>query len=678
VTQTKRPITAEDLYQIVYIEDPRVSPGGAWIAYVHVTADKLENGYNRNIWLAPTGGGELVQLTRGGKDSQPRWSPAGDALAFISKRGGEDAKPQIYVLRVAAPGGEARALTKLPNGASDPAWSPDGKQIAFLAPMNAAERAKEDAGEEDDPPADKLEKEQRKARKDHDETQRFDPRVIDRIPYREGTAYRDDRFKQVYVIDVDDDAKPRRLTDIDADHDPPQWLDGETLVTARSVHPDADQPRHWCSLFRINVSDGSAEQLTDESHMDAEPLPSPDGNWITFGRLLGAKAYLNPRLAVIPAGGGEPVELTLAFDRVPQQVRWAADSSAIAFSTGDWGDVEIYTVAPTGGDVTKLVAGTLEIQYFDLAADGGVAFAASSPLRPPELFWQPAGEDKADRLTEANCDLIDAVIVQPTHELRFTAPDGKEIQGWYILPVGYEEGKKYPLAFNVHGGPHAMWGPSARSMWHEWQLHAARGYAVFYCNPRGSDGYGEPFRSAVSGAWGTADMPDLMAGIDALLAKGFVDEARMAITGGSYGGFMAAWAIGHTDRFAAAVAQRGVYNMYSMYGTTDIPIFNAQELGDIAPWEDPAKYWEYSPLAYAHKITTPLLIIHSANDFRVPVSEGEQLFAFVRRNGGTARLVRYPRDGHELSRSGEPEHRVSRLTHMIEWFDKYCMPEREE
>jgi dipeptidyl aminopeptidase/acylaminoacyl peptidase len=208
-------------------------------------------------------------------------------------------------------------------------------------------------------------------------------------------------------------------------------------------------------------------------------------------------------------------------------------------------------------------------------------------------------------------------------------------------------------------------------MFHEWQSHAASGYVVFYCNPRGGDGYGEDFRQALHADWGKVAFDDIMSGVDVLLEKGFADKGRMAVTGGSYGGYMTAWIVGHTDRFVSAVTQRGVYNLISFYGTTDVPDLITSDF-DVEVWEDPDLLWKHSPLAYAQNIKTPLLIIHSENDYRVPIEQAEQLFAFVRRNGGTVKMLRYPRDGHELSRSGEPEHRVSRLTEMIAWFDKYC------
>jgi dipeptidyl aminopeptidase/acylaminoacyl peptidase len=320
--------------------------------------------------------------------------------------------------------------------------------------------------------------------------------------------------------------------------------------------------------------------------------------------------------------------------------------------------------------------GTRMMQGMSLSSYGSIVYVASMPQNPAELFFKKNDQSNAVQLTHFNQKFLDEIIVQETHEFIFQSPAGIGIQGWYVLPVGYEEGKKYPLALNIHGGPHVMWGAGMQSMWHEWQSHAARGYVVFFCNPRGSGGYGESFLNALHAAWGTVAMDDIMAGVDALTAKGFIDTERMAITGGSYGGYMTAWIISHTERFKAAVSARGVYNLISFYGTSDVPLLIDHEY-DEQPWTNPNLLWEHSPVAYAHKIKTPLLILHSENDFRVPIEQGEQLFAFVRRSGGTVKMIRYPREGHELTRSGEPAHRLSHLTEQLAWFDKYCKDSNE-
>jgi dipeptidyl aminopeptidase/acylaminoacyl peptidase len=312
---------------------------------------------------------------------------------------------------------------------------------------------------------------------------------------------------------------------------------------------------------------------------------------------------------------------------------------------------------------------------FDLARDGGrLGFLACTPERPPDIYTAALDGSDERRLTDVNRKLLAKKQVMPTEEIWYTTPDGVEIQGWLIKPPGFDPTQIYPLAVEIHGGPHAMWGPSTMTMWHEWQCLAARGYVVFYCNPRGSAGYGYAFRDTIHGRWGEADMPDILAGVDHVVSQGYIDTAHMAITGGSYGGFMSAWIVGHDRRFAAAVSQRGVYHLTSFFGTSDIPELIEGEF-DARPWEAYERLWRYSPLAYVNEIKTPLLILHSERDFRAPIPDAEHLFLMLRWLKREVEFVRYPREGHELSRSGEPRHRVDRLNRIIDWFDKYCKRE---
>ncbi len=682
MSSERRPITIDDLHLIEQAEDPRISPDGRWVAYVRVTVDRQGNGYKRNIWLEATDGSRQVQLTRSGKDSSPRWSPDGKTLAFVSAR---DKKPQIYLLPLIAPGGEARALTSAPNGATTPVWSPDGTQMAYLSPMNADERGREDRGEKEAPPRDELDAKHRAERKEQDEKERFDPREMWRIPYRQGTSFVDERYMQLYLLPVAEgldaeSARPRRLTHTDAAHDLPVWSpDGAYLYVARASDPFADTPWRWQQIFRVRAADGEIEQVTGGDFMATAPLVSPDGRWLAYERVPHERLTERlSRLTVLPVdGSAQPLDLNLNLDRNPGVVRWSADSAALWFTAEDYGRSAIYRVLASGGAAEQMVGdATTYIADFDLAPDGNVAYVASTPLCPPELFYRPAEASAALALTDNNAGWLSGVFVQEAHELRWQSPAGVELQGWYLLPVGYEAGKKYPLALNIHGGPHVMWGPGLANMWHEWQCHAAQGYVVLFCNPRGSGGYGEAFQEALHAAWGPVVYEDVLSGVDTLLAQGFVDESRMAITGGSYGGYATAWIISHTQRFACAVSQRGVYSLLSFYGTSDVPLLITNEF-DADPWEDPQRLWEHSPLAHAHQIKTPLLLIHSENDYRVPIADAEQLFAYVRRSGSTPiKMVRFPREGHELSRSGEPAHRIKRLEYMVEWFDKYCQPPR--
>ncbi|MDE2819951.1 MAG: S9 family peptidase [Chloroflexota bacterium] len=664
----KVPITAEDLNRIHYVQDPQISPDGRFVAFVKVSPDPLERGYKRNIWLFPLDGGEAFQLTRGDKDSRATWSPDGKQLAFVSARGD---KAQVYLLPTNGVGGEACALTDMKNGAHSPAWSPDGTRIAFLAPESEDERRSAPAEDSDAlPPIDKLEKRHRRERQDEDEQMRWDPREMWRIPYRRGTAFVDERYDQIYVIDIEEfsESEAYRLTDIDADHTQPRWsADGASIYTSRTTDPEGDEPWRTENLYRIDAISGQATPMTDGAHSAYAPLPSPDGKWLAFGRLPIGVTDIPMRLLVMTVDGADIRIVNEAFDR--EAVEWAwSQENQLAFTVESEGRTLPWIYDPASDASRQLHDGFYDIEQFDIGAGGLMSMTVSTPQNPQELYILQDGDFV--EATRFNQDWLSEVIVQDARELRFQSPHG-EVQGWYLLPVGYQPGQTYPLALNIHGGPHATWGYASKTMWHEWQFHAARGYAVFYCNPHGSGGYGEDFMRKLHAAWGPVAMDDIMAGVDAFLELGIADAKKMAITGGSYGGYMTAWIISHSDRFKAAVAQRGVYNLSSFYGTTDVPLLMSNEF-DAEPWENHEAFWDNSPLKYAANIRTPLLLIHSENDFRVPIEQGEQLFAWVRRATDTPiKMLRYPREGHELSRSGEPKHRVSRLTEMIDWFDKY-------
>jgi dipeptidyl aminopeptidase/acylaminoacyl peptidase len=668
MTQPKRPIAVDDLLRIIDIEDPQISPDGRWIAYVQRRIDKLENRYKTDIFLAPTSGGESIQLTRSTTDTQPRWSPDGTMLAFTSARAG---KPQIYLIRVGLPGGEAYPLTKMPNGATSPSWSPDGLRIAYLSPLDGDERAREDSGVQETPPSDKLEAQHRKERAAQQEARRYDPMIVKRIPYRDGygKSYLDGRFQQIYVIDVNG-GKPERLTSVDANHSAPIWSpDGESLITYRPSEPDADEPSRLDRMYRIRLSDKSVTVLSEEPYADRSPAISPDGKQIAYIRVPHERQYT--RVPLLTLLDNPARDLTLQFDRTALDPAWSPDGDGIYFRAHSEGNTELYWIKTDGTGQKKVIAAPngsfIEVQVYSVGKNGGIAYVASTPAVPGELFYLPPGETNAVQLTHANQALLDQVIVQPTQEIRFPSYDGSSVQGWYIPPVNAQPGVPPALIVHIHGGPRIMANPASK-MWHEWQLYAARGYAVFFCNAHSSDGYGMEFQRL---AYGEPDFPDHMAGIDTLIERGLADPNRLLVTGGSYGGYATAWVVSHTDRFKVAIAERGVYNLFSQYGTTDFPIPTEHEF-DAKPWEIPNLVWERSPLAHAHKIKTPLMILHSENDYRCLISEAEQLFSYIRLAGGTAQMVRFPREGHPLSRTGEPEHRVQRLNLMMDWFELYC------
>jgi dipeptidyl aminopeptidase/acylaminoacyl peptidase len=680
-------ITAEDLYKVIALSEPRFSPDGKRLAYVRTEMDRESNGYRSAIWLVSVDGGRPRQFTSGEKrDSAPRWSPDGRWLAFVSNRGDEKAKPQIYL--IPTDGGEARRLTKMENGAGEPEWSPDGKRIAFTSRLNAEEMAHEQAaGEESkvEPPLDPDEIRRRAEEKERKEKAKADPRVVNRFIYRAETNYLDDRTPQLYVVDIDRETgqaqdKPHRLTQDERYYREIRWMpDGNALLATVGRKPGEDDLFYYPDVIRVPLDGSEPQILTGPDTVDTTPRPSPDGRWIAYSSVVGAQyTTANIEIKVIPAAGGEPRTLTAELDGHATNICWAPDGKSLTCLVGDRGCIDLRRVPVDGGPADTLLTADREMLAYDLSPDGQqVGFVASTDRAPWDLYVSRLDGSEERRLTEVNAPWLAEKVLGNVEDLWFESADGTPIQGWLVKPPDFDPATKYPLVLSVHGGPHVMWSRHEPTMWHEWQVLAANGYVVLACNPRGSSGYGYAFRAALLNRWGEADLPDLMAGVERAIAQGYADADRLAITGGSYGGFMTAWVIGHDDRFKAGVAQRGVYDLISFYSTSDVPLLTEWEFA-ANPWEDPQLLWKYSPLAYVDRIHTPLLLIHSENDYRAPIPAAEGLFVALRRLRREVEMVRYPRDGHELSRSGEPKHRVDRLERIVGWFDRYLKDSKAE
>ena len=671
----RQPFTSEDLYAFKFVEDPQLSPDGRRLAFVRADVDRLGNSYTRHIWLITLDEPDAAprQFTAGGRsEHSPRWSPDGRQLAFVSDRGD---KPQIYLISTA--GGEARPLTALPNGASQPVWSPDGRHLAFAARLNAEERAREDAADQPAPPADALEARHRKERAAEADKLKADPRVITGLPYRTGTDYLDDRRTHLYVIAATDPAGPaRRVTDGDLDFGDRSsfaWTaDGAALILTLPRDPQHN-PWDYHGVARVPVAGRSRRPhrfLTAPGFEYADPQVSPDGRWIAAVRKPDEGSWGQiTRLAILPAEGGPARELTFELDRSIDHLHWSPDSRWVYFLVQDRGDAHLYRAEAAGGAIEPVLTGRRLVTGYSLAAGGQIAFTANTAARPGDVYLRAEGRER--RLTRFTDALLAARQVAAIETVWHRAPDGRRIQGWLLKPPGLRRGEQCPLVVSVHGGPWVMWGPAMPAMWFEWQLQAARGYAVYFCNPRGSEGYGEEHSLLIRNDWGEHVLQDILSGVDAVVARGFVDPRRLALTGGSYGGYMTAWIVGHDQRFACAWAQRGLYNLISFFGTSDIPQLVEREF-EAFGFDNLEKLWEQSPLAYVRRIRTPLAIEHQDNDWRCPPSESEQLYAALRRLKREVVLIRYPREGHEMSRSGEPRHRVDRLDRMVAWFDRFC------
>jgi dipeptidyl aminopeptidase/acylaminoacyl peptidase len=692
-TNPNPPITPEHLCDLILIDDVRVSPDGTRIAFVRTAVDRSGNTYNRTIWLKdltdPRKPAE--PLTGNTKDGAPRWSPDGARLGFISGRGD---KPAVYVLPMH--GGEARSAATHPNGIGAFEWAPDGKRIAFTAAMRRDECEQEDEkleGKseklEDESPAFKdawalkREKEQRQ----HDEEMRLDPRVVNRVPYRTGTTFIEDRYAHIFVTDVPtsfaepNGAKPKRLTPNDsvASFGAPHWsADGKSLYSHYTRDPDSGELFRYADIVRFTVRSGARDykRLPVAGDSCYEPLPSPDGKWIAFNRSQDDPAAYQPgTLAIMPANGkGEIVDLTEVLDRSLGDYKWSPDGTYLYFTLLKDGATNLWRArvpaTPTAEiALDQLTDAAQEINSFDPLPDGQIVFAASTAKDPSALFLLD-GDRRIRPLYQPNAKFIRENGVGPVEALRWQS-DGRTIHGWLIKPPNFDPKEVYPMIVQMHGGPHVMWGPATRSAWHEFQAMASAGYVVLYCNPRGSDGYGRDFWHANRGDWGDGPMRDVLAGVELACGRDYIDSKRLCLTGGSYAGYLTAWIIGRDHRFAAACSQRGVYNLVSMRNTTDIPFFNDRESGGITPWDDVTALWRMSPISLAPHMQTPLLIEHSEQDYRVPIEQAEQLFQALRLMKKKVELVRWPREGHELSRAGEPRHRIERIRRMIEWFNEH-------
>ncbi len=423
---------------------------------------------------------------------------------------------------------------------------------------------------------------------------------------------------------------------------------------------------------------GGLRKVEIPGYTVSSPCWSPDGERIAFtARDTTELSAANTLVGIVEPdrepGSGSLVWPTRALDLSTRQYRWSPDGKSLYFTASVHGSIPIYRVRLQDGEIRQLVSGDRGAVSFDLRGDR-LAYVITEPANPSEVYLADAGGAGERRVSALNTRWLAGVYVQPHRSFYYPSFDGRRIQAWLIEPVGYEPGRKYPLAVEIHGGPHSMWGPGERTMWHEFQLLAANGYFVLYTNPRGSGGYGYDFKYAIQRAWGDGPMRDVLTAVDSVVRRGLADEERMVVTGGSYAGYLTAYLLGHDHRFKAAVAQRGVYDLATFFGEGNAWRLVRYEF-DTYPWEDFETLRAQSPITYAHQIETPLLIMHADRDLRTGVSQSEMLYRTLKVLRKPVEYVRYPREGHDLSRTGEPRLRVDRLLRILEFFERHIRRE---
>jgi dipeptidyl aminopeptidase/acylaminoacyl peptidase len=676
VSQPPRRITIDDFLLIPVLNDPQCSPDGTQIAFTVTRADRDANTYRTHLWVVPAGGGSSPgqsgprQLTTAqAKETAPRWSPDGRRLAFISDRGGDK---QVWVIPVG--GGEARQLTSGKLSPADPAWSPDGRWIAFTGKPDPAPPR---GGAAEPPPS--------------------DVRVISRLRYKQdGEGFWDGRWKQIFVVPADG-GPARQVTSGDYDHLTPVWSpDGALLAYAGNASPDADLS-NTSDIWVIPADGGAPRRLTTGIGPASVPAWSPDGTEVAYvGHDNARWGATNWGVWVVPTAGGDPVCLTARDDRSAGHhiitdsrahpssggLTWSPDGSRIFFMVADGANTQIASVAararPGDGPSVPDRGIRLETQgeheLIGCSTDRAgrrIACIESDPLTPGEVAVFDLG-GALRRVTDLTGPVLRPLALSRPEPFRFESADGWTVEGWVMRPSNPVHGTPAPAVLEIHGGPHGAYG---NAFFHEFQVLAAEGYGVVYLNPRGSQGYGQRFTAATRHDWGGKDYEDLMRGLDhALSLHPWIDRDRLGVAGGSYGGFMTNWIVGHTQRFRAAVTMRSISNAYSQWGTSDLAYMKGMWEYPGDPWDAPEFYLERSPITYVRQMRTPMLILHSEQDHRCPIEQGEQLFVALKKQGVPALFVRFPNESHDLSRTGQPRHRIERLRHIVEWFRRYLAP----
>jgi len=655
--QAKKPLVFDDFIKIKRVTDPQPSPDGRWTAFVVTVMDKEANRGNSDIWIVPTAGGEPRRLTAApGTDNAPRWSPDGKKIAFISTRGGA---PQIWMIDPT--GGEAVPFTTISTGASGVLWSPDGKYLAFTSSVYP------DCPDDDG----------NKKKADAAEASKVKGRVFDTLFFRYWNAWRDGTRNHVFVVpasggkavDVtpgDFDAPPM---DLGGDPDYEFSPDGREIAFVRNIDPELKLALGTNNdVFVTPVTGGPITPITTNKANDNSPRYSPDGKYLAY-RAMSRPGYESDKndLMLYDRAAKTAINLTKSLDVSVEDILWARDGAAVYFTAEEKGRNALYKVAAAGGPAEKVFDGRT-FTGLSLLPDGKTAVILDQAMnRPADVWTLDIGTKKAARTTDINKDLIAGLVMNAAEEFWFEGAGKDKVHGWLLKPPAFDPSKKYPLLLLVHGGPHGPWKDEFHYRWNA-QMFAAPGYAVAMINFHASAGFGQKFSDAIVGDWGGKPFEDTMKGLGYLHgAYPFIDMTRNAAAGASYGGYLVNWILGQTDAFKCLISHDGVFDLRSMWGSTEELWFPEwEQMG--TPWTNPEQYTKWSPSYYVKNFKTPTLVIHSANDFRVPLEQGLQLFTSLQRMKVPSKFLFFPDEDHFVSK---PQNAELWWKTMLDWLSTY-------
>jgi dipeptidyl aminopeptidase/acylaminoacyl peptidase len=650
-------LTAMDEFQLQIAADPQISPDGKKIVYVRRFADPMTDRRYTNLWVINSDGTEHRPLTTGNRsDASPRWSPDGARIAYLSDA---DGKQQIYVRWLDT--GQTARITNLEQAPDAIAWSPDGKMISFSALVpgkgpHIAELPAAPAGAKwADPPV-----------------------AYDRLVYRfNGAGYLKPGYRQIFVVSADGGA-PRQITNGNFPNGGNEfspnlaaWApDGKYLIVSVNRHPESEHEYLDDEVYEFSAADGSVRALTNRKGPDNSPSVSPNNKWIAYtGFDDRYQGFQTTKLYLMNRDGSGSHSLSDKLDRDVQNPLWAADNSGVYFQYNEQGDTKIgfYSTDGTFKKIAEHVASTTGAGgsgTFSLARNGMIAFTTGRTDKPGDVAIYDRGALKV--LTSLNQELLEQKIPGHVEELWYdSSKDKRKIEGWIVHPPDFDPAKKYPLILQIHGGPFADYGDRFDF---EMQVYAAMGYIVLYTNPRGSTSYGEEFANLIHRAYPGDDFEDLNSGVDAVVAKGYIDTNNLFVTGGSGGGVLTCWTIEHTERFRAAASLYPVINWYSFALTSDIPFITKYWFPGM-PWDNTDHYMQRSLTNLVSKVKTPTLVMTGEADYRTPISEAEQFYSALKLLNVETVLVRVPEEPHGIAR--RPSHHVAKMLYIAGWFEQH-------